>query len=93
MIAMIRLGVIGMIALSIIYILVSIYSRSVRREKLENRAAEMIAEGTLEETARDAYIEDGMLAYQSSLRRKLILGVFVVPVIAVAALIYVTNFM
>lgn len=93
MLGMIRLGIFGLVGLTILYFLISLYSRSVRREKLENAADEEIAAGTLDAAGRDAYIENGMQAYDTSLRRKLILGVFVVPLVAVIALIYVTNFM
>lgn len=93
MIALIRLGIFGLIGLTVLYFLVSWYSRSVRRERLEGWADEKIAEGELEATARDTYIEDGMRDYDASLRKKLILGVYVVPIIAVSVLIYVTNFM
>lgn len=91
--AFLRLIVFGFLALSVVYLAVSFYSRSVRREKLEGRADERIAEGRLEESARDAFIEDGMRDYEHSLRKKLILGVYVVPVIVVIILVYVTNFM
>lgn len=93
MIAMIRLMVMGLIALTVIYFLVSWYSRSVRREKLEGWAEEKIAEGELEPAARDTYIEEGMRDYDSSLRKKLIFGVYVIPIIALLGVIYVTNFM
>ncbi len=93
MIALIRLGFFGLIALTVLYFLVSWYSRSVRREKLEGWADEKIAEGALEPAARDTYIEEGMRDYDVSLRKKLILGVYVVPIIAVTVLIYMTNFM
>lgn len=93
MIGGIRLTLMGLIALSVIYVLVHWYSRSVRREKLEGWADEKIEAGELEASGRDAYIEDGMRAYDGSLRKKLILGVFVVPIVAVAVVIYVTNFM
>jgi len=93
MVALIRLGIFGFIALSIIYVLVSLYSRSVRREKLEERADAAISEGTLDPAGRNTYIEDGMRAYEQSLRKKLIWGVYVVPITLVIILIYVTNFM
>ncbi len=93
MLALIRLVVIGLIGLSVLYVLVSLYSRSVRREKLENLAEEEIAEGTLNPADRVAYIEEGMRSYEHSLRRKLIWGVYIVPICAVAILVYVTNFM
>ncbi|SMX31875.1 hypothetical protein [Actibacterium lipolyticum] len=92
MLGFIRLGVFGFLGLCVLYLMVAFYSRSVRREKLENQAAEQIAEGTLEVTGYEAFIENGMREYEGSLRRKLIVGVFIVPVVAVLVLIYVTNF-
>ena len=42
---------------------------------------------------RETYVSEGMKDYESSLRRKLILGVYIVPLLIVATIIYVTNFM
>ena len=82
----VRLAVFGFIFLGIVYVMISIYSRSVRREKLEDKWDEDIKEGD-----RDAYIKAGMLDYETSLRKKLILLVFVVPVIVVATAFYLVN--
>lgn len=85
--AIARLALMGFVVLSIIYVLVSIYSRSVRREKLEKRWE---AEGL--EGDREAYVRAGLAEYDGSVRRKLILGVYVVPVIVVGTLIYAINY-
>jgi hypothetical protein len=87
MIAIIRLAVFGFIGLSLIYLLVSIYSRSVRREKLEKLFDAGDVEGD-----RDAYIEAGMQAYRHGLRRKLILLVYVIPAVVVAVTVYLVNY-
>ena len=87
MAALARLLVIGFVVLTVIYVSLSLYSRSVRRGKLEQWWEEEGRPGD-----RDAYIEAGMKQYDSSLRRKLILGVYVVPITLVAILIYLTNF-
>lgn len=84
---MIRLILFGLLAMALGYGVVSIYSRSVRREKLEREWAQ----GDSDES-RDAFVRRGMAEYDASFRKKLILLVFVVPVILVAALIYITNF-
>ena len=42
---------------------------------------------------RDAFIAQGLKDYDGSLRKKLIWGVYVVPVICVMILIYVMNFL
>lgn len=83
-----RLVVMGFVVLTIIYICLSFYSRAVRRGKLE---AQWEAEG--QSGDRDAFVAQGLEAYNNSLRRKLILGVYIVPVCCVVILIYVINFM
>ncbi|KAA0910261.1 hypothetical protein [Aquicoccus porphyridii] len=87
---LIRLVIFGFLALSVIYVVVSIYSRSVRREKLEQSWDADHPDGG-DESARNAYIEDGMRAYETGLRRKLILLVYIVPTVAAAVLIYMIN--
>lgn len=84
----IRLGVIGFIALSVVYVCLSWYSKSVRREKLEK---EFDAGGI--DGERDAFIEQGLKEYEGSLRRKLIYGVYVVPVVLLVVVIYMVNFL
>lgn len=90
MIGLIRLVIFGFIAMTIVYVAVSIYSRSLRREKLEDEWAEEHPEDH-ESEQRDAYIEKGMEEYQNGLRRKLILLVYIVPTILVFGLLIATN--
>ncbi len=89
-----RLALLGAIGLTAIYFIVSLYSRSVRREKLEKRwdAEHENAPLGADDPARRAYIEEGMAAYEGSLRKKLIWLIFVLPVLAVIVLIYLNNF-
>ena len=87
MLALARLLIFGFLALSVVYICLSLYSRSVRRAKLETWWEE---EGRPGE--RDAYIEEGLKEYDGSLRRKLILGVYVVPMVLIVLIVYLTNF-
>ena len=87
---LIRLVVIMTVVLTVIYFCISLYSRSVRREKLEDAWAEDHPDGG-DPAARRAYIEKGMAEYESGLRKKLILLVYVIPVIAVCVILYITN--
>ncbi|SEK69015.1 hypothetical protein SAMN05443999_10274 [Roseovarius azorensis] len=87
MIALMRLLIFGFILLTGIYLGLSWYSRSVRRRKMTADWEDAGRPGD-----RDAYIETGMAQYERSLRRRLIWLVYVVPVTAVAVIIYVTNF-
>ncbi|WP_397543248.1 hypothetical protein [Roseovarius salis] len=87
MVALARLVVVGFVVLTVIYLSLSLYSRSVRRDKLKRWWEEEGRPGDL-----DTYIDEGMRDYEHSLRRKLIWGVYVVPVSAVALIIYFINF-
>ncbi|QYK42299.1 MAG: hypothetical protein KF887_04010 [Paracoccaceae bacterium] len=87
MIQLIQLMVFGFLALSLVYVVVSIYSRSVRRERLEKQWD--AAQGPGE---RRAFIEAGMVAYQKSLRRRLIWLVYVIPAVAISVIVYLLNF-
>ncbi|MEY1556736.1 hypothetical protein AB3Y40_13975 [Yoonia sp. R2331] len=84
---LVRLVVFGFIALSVIYLSVSIYSRSVRREKLEKRYDAEPVEGM----TRKQYVEKGIAEYNSGLRPKLLLLIYVVPAVLVSAIVYITN--
>ncbi len=88
---LVRLVVFGFLGLTVIYFALAWYSRSVRREKLENEWDADHPEGG-DAGARDAFIEKGMAEYHSSIRPKLILLVYVIPVVAVALLMYLINF-
>lgn len=87
MIAMIRLAVFGFIGMTIMYVLLSIYSRSTRREALEKKWDADQGPGD-----RDEFIAAGMAAYEKGLRKKLIWLVYVIPTLAVIAAIYLLNF-
>ena len=91
MIGILRILVFAFIALSVVYFLVSIYSRSVRREKLEKAWDTDPAREGAAKDARDAYIKDGMAVYEHGLRKKLIWLVYILPAVAVAIIIYVVN--
>ncbi|WP_457650614.1 hypothetical protein [Profundibacter sp.] len=86
----IRLVVLGFIAMTVVYFAISIYSRSIRREKLEDAWDADHPEGG-DEAARDAYIEQGMVEYENGFRKKLIWLVYIIPTFAVAVLLIVMN--
>ena len=91
MIGLIRLALFGFVALTLVYLLVSIYSRSIRRERLEKEwDSDPANEGSLPDE-REAFIEAGMAAYRHSLRRKLIVLVYIIPMAIVAITTYLVN--
>lgn len=86
MIAIARLIFFGFIGLTVVYWLVAIYSRSVRREKLEK---EFDAGGI--EGSRDDYVAAGLEAYKHGLRRKLIVLVYIIPALVIGVTVYLVN--
>jgi hypothetical protein len=88
MFVMLRLLVPLLVVLTVIYIAVSLYSRRVRRNKLEAYWDNKGVTGD-----REAFVERGLKKYDASFRRKLILGVYVVPLALIAFLVYFSNFM
>lgn len=88
----VRIAFFWFIGVSVVYVLVSIYSRSVRREKLEKEWDTDPAREDMPAAEREAFIEAGMAQYRSSLRRKLIALVYVIPAIIMAVIIYFVNF-
>ncbi|MCB2126019.1 MAG: hypothetical protein H6897_05255 [Rhodobacteraceae bacterium] len=89
--ALLRLAVVGVIGLSVVYLLMWIYARSVRREQLEKDWAADHPDGG-DPDAREAFIETGVKDYEPGLRRRLIIFVFILPAVAVAAILFVTNY-
>ncbi|MEH6830437.1 hypothetical protein [Sulfitobacter sp.] len=87
MAALARLMVVGFIVLSVIYVCLSLYSRAVRKGKLRAEWNEGPQEQSLDE-----FLDEGLAEYDKSLRRKLILSVYIIPVILVSVIIYLTNF-
>lgn len=88
MIGAIRLFAMAFVLLTVVYVYLSIRQRWRTRRRLEEEFDQGGVEGD-----RDTYIKQGLRDYQGSLRRKLILGVYIVPLLIVTTLIYVTNFM
>lgn len=87
---LIKLVIFGFILLSVIYGLVWLYSRSIRREKLEDAWDEENPESDASD-AREVYVEKGMKEYHASIRPKLILLVYVIPTALVIAALIVIN--
>ena len=83
----VRFLLIGFILMSIVYVTVWFYSRSVRREKLEDQWDAEKPEGT----TRDVCVIDGEAKYHSSLRPKLLLLIYVIPTIVVGSIVYIVN--
>jgi hypothetical protein len=90
--ALIRLIVMLLIIQTVIFVCLQLYSRSRCRSRLEEEWAETAGPVT-DADAREAFIQRGMADYDGSLRKKLIWGVYIIPFVLIALLVYVTNFM
>ena len=86
-----RLAFVMYVALTIIYFLTSIYSRSVRREKLEKEWDTDPAREGVPQDERRAFIEAGMVHYDKGLKKRLLWLIYVVPTVAFLATIYFVN--
>ena len=89
MIGLLRLLLILLVIQTIAYVGLSFYSRSVRKRKL----AEHWERKEAMKGDKEAFVERGLKRYDQSFRRKLILGVYIVPWVAIVAIIYIRNFM
>lgn len=87
MIGILRSAFFGFIGLTVIYVLVATYSRSVRREKLEKKFDAGGIEGD-----RDTYIAEGMQAYEHGLKHRLLWLVYIIPTVVVVVTVYFVNY-
>lgn len=85
---LIRLVVVGFIVLTVIYVVLSFTSRRRERLRLEQ---EWDLEGR--DGERNDFVQAGLAEYDTSLRRKLILGVYLVPLAVIGTIVYVVNYM
>lgn len=78
---------VGFLVTSVVYLLISAWSRRVRRRKLGSWWEEEGRPGD-----RDTYIREGLEEYDRGFRRKLILLVYIVPLVVIGAIIYAVNY-
>lgn len=87
MVGFVKLAVFGLLGLSVLYVTLSIYLRSLERERLEKEWDAGSFAG-----ARDDHIQRGLASHRHSLRRKLLWLVYIIPIAAVMALVWILNF-
>lgn len=75
-----------LIVLTIVFVCLWFYARAAKREKLEAQWEKDQGPGR-----RDSFVSAELMSYEATLKRKLIWGVYVVPSVLFAILIYVTN--
>ncbi|MEJ6404664.1 hypothetical protein [Yoonia sp. 2307UL14-13] len=86
----VRLIIFWFIAMTVVYFCISLYSRSVRREKLEDAFDADHPDGGAP-GMRDAFVAKGMEDYHKSIRPKLIALVYVIPFFVISTIVYIVN--
>lgn len=91
MMAMARMiGVV--IALELVFfVLIRIWLRSLQRERMENRWDARHPEAAGDSPARREFVRKSMVGFERTLRARLVWLVFVLPTLAIAAIIYYVN--
>ena len=87
MFGMIRLLIISFLILSVVFVCLQFYALSVRKAKLRDWYKTGDRSIPIE-----LYIQNGLRNYDRSLRRKLIWGVYIVPLAVMITVIYFINF-
>lgn len=88
MFGLLRLVVMMAVVLSVVYVCLLFWSRAGEKARLRK-----VWDEDQPPMPEDAYVREGLRQYEGSLRRKLLLGVYILPISAVVTLIYVTNFL
>ncbi len=86
-----RLAFLMYVGLTVIYFVTGIYSRSVRREKLEKEWDTDPAREGVPADERTAFIEAGMVHYDKGLKKRLLWLIYIIPTVAFLATIYFVN--
>ena len=81
-----RLMGMALVGLTVVFVSLWFYARAARREKLGAQWDENQGPGR-----RESFVQAELMAYEGSLKRRLIWGVYVIPSCLLAILIYVTN--
>jgi hypothetical protein len=86
MVALVRVILVALVFQTVVYFSFWFYARARRREQLEAEWRQKDSAGSLE-----AFVKDGLEAYEGALKRRLIWGVYIVPTCALVVLVYLTS--
>lgn len=91
MTALFRLIVLVLLLEAMFYLLLRIYIRSLRREKLEDIWDERHPELSGNNATRDEFVRKAMIGFDKSLKSRLLWLVFMLPTLAIMAIVYWVN--
>ncbi|WP_410219462.1 hypothetical protein [Paracoccus sp. (in: a-proteobacteria)] len=89
--ALIRLWLFLFVLQLVFYVVLRLYVRSRQVERLENRWDARHPDGAGNTAARRAFVAKAMTGFNRSLRARLTLLVFVLPTLAVLAIVILVN--
>lgn len=91
MTALIRLILVVILIEGVFYILLSLYIRSLRRERLEEHWDRRHPESTGYGPDRREFVDRSMARFRKSLQSRLLLLVFVLPTLAIMVIVWLVN--
>lgn len=91
MAALFRLIVLVFLLEAMFYLLLRIYIRSLRRERLEDIWDERHPERAGNNEARDEFVRKSMVGYDRALKSRLLWLVFIVPTATIMGIVYWVN--
>ena len=90
--ALIRLAAVIFAIEALFYVLISLYMRSLRRERLEEIWDERHPDRRGDREERRVFVRRSMVGFEKTLRARLVALVFVVPTLAIAVIVYFVNY-
>lgn len=87
---MLRAIILWVLVLPLVHWVVAIYFRSLRREALE-RDYDKGGDNGVESGTREDFIAAGMAAYEGSLKARIVVLVYIIPILAVVAIAWAVN--
>ncbi|MCF3972528.1 hypothetical protein [Paracoccus salsus] len=91
MIALFRLIVLVLLLEAMFYLLLRIYIRSLRRETLEEKWDERHPDMAGDNALRDEFVRKSMVGFDRTLKSRLLWLVFIIPTLAIMAIVYWVN--
>lgn len=90
--ALIRLAAVIIAIEALFYVLISLYMRSLRRERLEEIWDDRHPDRMGDSAERRDFVRRSMVGFEKTLRARLVALVFVVPTLAIAVIVYFVNY-
>lgn len=90
--ALLRLAAVVIAVEAVFYVLLTIYLRSLERERLEEAWDAANPDRAGHVPARSAHVEEAMQRFHRTLRARLVALVLVLPFAAIMVIVYVVNY-